>query len=332
MLRRWSAAIIACGVLEWSRPALAAEDDAKRQAQAQLHRGTQLWETDKPGACQSFRQGMAAYESATLLAWVAECDAIDGKLRQARAGYVRALALNVVRNKDNPKQLDSLRALVERKLQELEAQMEKVSITLDSRPDGLVIELDGEQLNSADLEGPIWVGRLSPHRLVARASGYEDVTVSGDTQLHVELRPLASREPSPAPVTAAVTARPAPEDAALPSSAPARLSLRRPVGYALGATGLVALGVAGYFGLETLASVNEAEKSCDRDGCEAPGLTKLAEARRSQNLGFVLAGVGVVAASVGVALVVTAPPRAPARVARLRLRLGPTSIVAAGEF
>ena len=90
------------------------------------------------------------------------------------------------------------------------------------------------------------------------------------------------------------------------------------------------LGTAGYFGIRTLALVNDAEEFCYPDGCEDPGLRYLEKARTAQTTGLVLLGAGLATVGAGVALGLTAKGPNPAdegkRTGEVGVTLGPTGI------
>lgn len=202
----------------------------------------------------------------------------------------------------------------------LAGQLKKVVIEVPSPPAGMVIKLDGTVLPAGALGTEI---PLDPgdHDLLVTAPGkkpWEQSKLSlgpSATTVHVRVE-LEDEAPAAAPPTAA----PATTTDATPQPAPALTDTRGPdtqaseqpssgggdtkrtIGWIVGGAGLVALGVAGYYGLTAISRKNDESKypagSQDR-------LTVYDQARTAQTWGFVFGGVGVAALGTGLYLVLT---------------------------
>jgi hypothetical protein len=75
----------------------------------------------------------------------------------------------------------------------------------------------------------------------------------------------------------------------------------------VGGTGLAALGMAGYFGVQTLWLVNEASPRCPGGSCDDTGYEMMRDASTAQTFGFVFAGIGAALLGTGIVLHATAP-------------------------
>jgi hypothetical protein len=225
----------------------------------------------------------------------------------------------------------------------LAAQLKKVVIEVPQPPQGMVVELDGSALPPGALgtEIPVDPG---DHRLVVTAPGkkrweqaklslgpsattvHVRVELQDDAPVPVSAAPASSATPEPDAATTASSGAPsspsaAPVQAEPPPSGPTTKMI---TGIAIGGAGVVALGVASYYGLTAIARKNDEGKypvgSQDR-------LTVYDQASTAQTWGFVFGGVGVAALGVGIYLVLTshapATPAASAASWRVLPAVGP---------
>lgn len=98
--------------------------------------------------------------------------------------------------------------------------------------------------------------------------------------------------------------------------------------YIAGATGLVALAVGSYFGLDARSKWNESEPHCPGDHCDDVGYGLSEDAQTSARIASVAFGVGLVGIGAATYLVLTSPRRDPlpgkgARGNRIRPGTGP---------
>lgn len=190
----------------------------------------------------------------------------------------------------------------------LAGQLKKVVIEVPSPPPGTVIKLDGTVLPAGVLGTEI---PLDPgdHDLLVTAPGkktWEQARLSLDasaTPVHVRVDLVDGASAAASPAT---TAADTPPQAAPPAEQPAtrggRADVERTLGFVIGGAGVVALGVAGYYGLTALSRKNDESKF--PDGSQ-DRLTVYEQARTAQTWGFVFAGIGVAALGTGLFLVLT---------------------------
>jgi hypothetical protein len=194
----------------------------------------------------------------------------------------------------------------------LAPQLKKVLIEVPSPPAGMVIKLDGTVLPPGALGTEI---PLDPgdHDLLVTAPGkkpWEQSKLSlgpSATTVHVRVEltdegpAMAPPPPAPAPNAVGTPDAETPPPAEQPPSAGAGDS-KRTIGFVIGGAGLVALGVAGYYGLTAISRKNDESKyaagSQDR-------LTVYDQASTAQTWGFVFGGIGVAALGTGLFLVLT---------------------------
>jgi hypothetical protein len=99
----------------------------------------------------------------------------------------------------------------------------------------------------------------------------------------------------------------------------------------VGGAGIVALGVAGYFGVKTLVLVNAASPHCPDGECDDEGYRMVEDANTAQTIGFVVAGVGAALVGTGIAICLTAPSDGAPRASAV-LRLSPGGAALGGTF
>jgi hypothetical protein len=160
--------------------------------------------------------------------------------------------------------------------------------------------------------------------VTVRAPGYRTerwnptVAAGSKNDVAITLVPESPPEPAttPAPVAATATgaaasSKPAatvpPEDRGVPGQKPASSS-QRTFAYVVGGAGVVTLGVAGFFGIQTLLLVNESNDHCDSSGaCDHEGIRLNRDAADAQTAGLVCAGIGAALVGVAAGLYFTAP-------------------------
>jgi hypothetical protein len=296
-------------------------------ARAQLRQGYALKQQGKCKEAVPFLQESARLDRQpkTLLN-LGDCELALGQLGAAQAHFVEARDL--ARQQGN----DSLKSIGEKRLQEVEKRMPKLTIDLaKGAPADTVVTRDGVEVGSVSLHTalPIDTGR---HVIVARGGGFErqfEITLAEGDSRSLEVTPIggkampkAAAVASDKPSTAASTA--SKKDASrAPSSAfqiegPASDrsessgSTQRTLGFVTMGVGAVGLGVGAFFGVRTLSRKNQAESMCtNANPCDDYGVLEyentLSYARNARNYSYIGLGVGGVAAVTGLILVLTAP-------------------------
>jgi hypothetical protein len=293
-----------------------------RQAIADLKSG------DWSGACGKFRKSMDLDPSVSTLANLAKCSEHDGKLATAWYEYQQALSL-LGEMSYGPQRRQALRQGIEKEQAALEPRVPKLRIVITPIPTGLELWRDGAVVSLSVVGEPLPVDP-GDHEVVARAPGLreERVRVSVESGQQVDatlvLEPDVSGPPPSAAArsagpTAAATAdstSASPSPSASPSvpgergaTSGEKGSMQRRIAVGVGGVGVVLVGAAGYFGLRTLNLVSEMHDQCRSSGgkCEPAVIETRDRAITAQSTGLGLAGAGLFAVGLGVALFVTAP-------------------------
>jgi len=280
--RRAALAIFICSVLvsgpAMADPAASSEDEAE---------AFDAGRTDE--ACDAFARSLKLYPKLSTLLNLALCQEAQGKTASAWRGFVEAGAwANDISQRER-------RDFANQHALKLERSLSRVEIRLPEGAAALVI--DGEPVPADRLLWPVF---LDPgaHAIEATAPGHvpyvASVTVppSFNEAIVVTIPPLRP-EAAPAPQPIA----PAP-----PSS---RLSARRVAGFAVGAIGILAVGLGGYLAGDALSKTTDLGTPC-AGGCDP-------SAARASEIGSVMAfGVGIVGVGLGAWLVAGSradPPR-----------------------
>jgi serine/threonine-protein kinase len=153
---------------------------------------------------------------------------------------------------------------------------------------------------------------LGEHNVEASAPGKRKfshtITLRERQRIAVEIAPLDDAVSSP-PTAMSSAVRPTPaasvERPVSPTTKPeSRSTLRRPLGYVIGATGIVALGVGTFFGIRAI-STNASSKDHCVDGCDADGARLSREALSQARIADVAVGLGLIGVGVGTYLMLT---------------------------
>jgi hypothetical protein len=238
--------------------------------------------------------------SGTLLA-LALCHEGEGRLASAWVEFTNVLAVTADTRPD--------RALVARAhVAELEPQLSKLTVTVPSalaHTPGLEILRDDVRLDPSAWGAPVPIDG-GAHTIEARGAGRKP------WRGRFEIAPARDRlvVEVPAWVEGANVTSPAVEPpplAAGPSRSTPPDVARQRWGAAIGAIGVIGLGVGAYFGVTALSKIHDAKAQCPAaPNCasEAP-VTLNAEGSRDATIADVALGVGVVAGAVGLLLVLT---------------------------
>ncbi len=261
-------------------------------------------------ACPKLAESHKLDPGGGTLLLLAQCHESEGKLASAWADYRDALAAAIRDNRaDRIARCKERLAIIEPKLSHL-----SVVVAPAAEVSGLVVTLDGVDLPRAawGTDLPIDPG---VHVVRATAPGH----VASEKKLTVGGAPVSER----------VTIDPlvaTPEPTAV--STPATVLVdegrsRRTVGWVLVATGAVALGVGGFFGLRAIDKRKQSDENCPADRCTALGVELNDSAKSAANVSNVALGVGLVAAIVGGGLILFAP-KPEKRAVSVTPTLGPT--------
>jgi hypothetical protein len=253
---------------------------------------------DWDGACAKFQASMDLDPAAGTQIRLARCDAHAGKLARAWADYQAALILNRALTSQGEERREELRQLVERELAALQPRVPRLRVVIRHRAPEMHLFRNGTPLPVAALDeelpvdpGTVEIAVEAPGYVVVRRSV---IAVEGQVvNVEIALEPVFDPGATPA--------------------GPAKMGGRRIAALALGSAGVVGLGVAVGFGVDTLNKVSESSRYCSPAPvvCMPTGGTLLSEASRSQKAGVVSLAIGGALLGAGVVLWLTAP-RAPA--------------------
>ena len=210
-------------------------------------------------ACPKLAESQRLDPGGGTLVNLAVCHENEGKTASAWAEFEEALAEAKREGRDDRERLSS------NHLQVLEPRLSRLQIVVpaSSRVKGLTVSLDG-----VVVEDPAW-GVVVPqdpgaHVVAARAPGFEDwkreVRLDTPGQLvAVEIPPLHPSEVAAAPAATAVI--PPPPGSIVPAARP-RAGAQRTVAYALGATGIIGVGLGTAAAILASAAYASSRRNC----------------------------------------------------------------------
>lgn len=337
MLKRYRPSLLGAAVF-FASGVVWADGGDPVAARAQLRQGYALKQQGKCKEAVPYLQESARLDRQpkTLLN-LGDCEVALSQLAAAQAHFVEARDL--ARQQGN----DALKNIGEKRLQEVEKKMPKLSITLaKGAPADTVVTRDGVEVGTVSLHTalPIDMGR---HVVVARGGGFErqfDVTLAEGETKNLEITPIggkalpkaaaaAGEKPSAAQKSASKDAPPASGSAfriegPTQDRAESSSSTQRTLGFITLGVGAVGLAAGGYFGARMLSKRTEASTMCtELNQCTAEGATEFEmtkrEARDARSYMYIGAGVGGAAALTGIILLLTAP-----KTTTTGWRVGPT--------
>lgn len=280
---------------------------------------------DVAAAVKSFEASQELDTSASTQMWLARCWVRQGALARALAAYETASTLNEQLTPINRR--DALGAQIQKELKELEPRVAILTVVLEPQGVDAVVSLDDARLvGDATLVDP------GIHQLSATAAGFKPLKVEiqlqpGRAVAHLRLEPAVAERDPVGPMRPAEPDRGArqgvpkstkPAPRILPS--PPEHGTKRKIAIGLLGSGVVAGGMAAYFGVHTLVLVSDA--ACDgNDVCSPAGGATIEEARREQTRGFVAVGVSALLLGIGGYLFFDSAPR-PRNAQQNQLRLG----------
>ena len=83
----------------------------------------------------------------------------------------------------------------------------------------------------------------------------------------------------------------------------------RPIALAVGAAGVVALGIGTYFGVTAVSKWNDSNSHCPGSACDAQGVSSAHDAKQAATISDVTVGIGVAAVAAGVILYFVGAPK-----------------------
>jgi hypothetical protein len=304
----------------------------EQEAKVFFEQGKSTFSQDATAACAMFARSVELKANASAQTWVARCLARIGRVASAKRAYESALQLNRETQRSPAKRL-MLEAQIRQEERELEPRIPSLMLSVSPIVDGLAVSVDEVMVAPAALGTalPVDPGR---HVVMVRAPGFtarrlELEVREGEGVVKTELT-LDPDQGEPAPVLRLPPATvasgssdekpdavprgplhgagaPGPQPADTPKDRGSSEATQRTIGWSLAAAGGVGLGVAAYWGIRTLQSVNEAD--CDAQWvCTPEGAKAIEQAGRIQTQGIAIAVASAVVTGAGLAVVVISKP------------------------
>jgi serine/threonine-protein kinase len=286
-------------------------------------------------ACTKFAESFRLESKTGALLALARCHEEEGKWASAWAEY--SMVVSRAAREGRP---DRAKGAAERAAR-LEPRLSTLTIKVPSAVReiaGLEVRRDGDVVDqgSFDVAIPIDGGE---HTVEASAPGRAawqtrvSVAKTGDKQT-IEIAELSSLPPAMPPPAAEAAAPARPADAASappeapspvepsplaraeapPTSQEVRHSGLRVAGVAVGAAGLVGIGVGTFFGLRAMKRKDDAASSCHGDVCDPTGKQLRLDAISDADASTVAFVAGGVLMAAGMTMFLLGPRSAPARV------------------
>ncbi|MBS2014674.1 MAG: hypothetical protein JST00_17435 [Deltaproteobacteria bacterium] len=264
----------------------------KATADALFRLGKELLDAGRAAeACPKLAESQRIDPRTGTLLNLAVCHEQEGKTASAWAEFNEAAAQSA-----NAKQPDREK-LARAHIEELEKTLSKIKVVLQLASQGIEVKLDGKVLRPAALGTPIPVDP-GPHTVEANAPLHKAwvrnvVIPKGPSLQAIEVPALEVEEPSPA--------------AAAPIGPQKKSDPWPAVGLALFGVGSAALGAGVFFGLQTVAKKDDAERECIGDRCSQRGLDIYDDARTAATISTITIGAAVVLIAAGAYLVLRPP-------------------------
>jgi hypothetical protein len=194
-------------------------------------------------ACLKFEESQRLDPSGGTILNLALCDEMLGKLARSWSEFNEATA--AARREGRQDRLDE----ATKHAHALEPRLSRLTIVVpeSARLDGLRVERDGRELGQGAWSTAMPVDG-GEHEVRATAPGktpfYARAAVAGEGDAVTVTIPALASQPTPV-----ISPASSPPPAVTLAPGPQRSDIRRPLGWTLGAAGLMQLGVAGYFGL-----------------------------------------------------------------------------------
>jgi hypothetical protein len=264
---------------------------------------------DCKAAVELFRKALAVKETPQLYLRIGNCQEKLGDLVAAQGSYERSLERATQQN------LGDVADVAREELEDLRPRVPTVSFTIKDTPRDLALKLDGLPLATSSVNTPLL---LNPgdHTVSAEARGRGvftktfTLTEKERATVAIEL-PEGSGEQDASPaVTSAPTAAPPPDGPPPDQTGPNIPVIALLAGGGAAVVGGVVL-LAVSFAKD--ADIDERCGGSDRPSCPSEDKAEIESDVSSvdlfRGLGFGLAGAGLVAGGIGVALLVTAPKK-----------------------
>lgn len=291
----------------------------KAAAEALFDAGLALLKAGKHAeACPKLESSQRIDPAVGTLMYLGECYARLGRTASAWAAFREASSMARALN-----QLDRAKTATERAAA-LEAELSYLRVTVPPTlsnveltvvRNGVVVPRDLYGVEVPVDPGPIEVKATARGReafsesVTLSAKDHKTVTLSGLAPIPGAEEPPATPEPETgAPPPQPGPAAPPSTGGTLATDVKSESGLSRTLPIALGAAGVLGLGIGTFYGIKAMNKNSDAEKSCSGATCrDQAGLDLTEEAQSAALVSNVAFGAGVVLLAAGVVLYVTAP-------------------------
>lgn len=281
--------------------------DKKATAEALYEQGkAMLRDGNYAEACAKFAASHEVDPSMGALLHLADCQEKRQQLASAWATWREAIAFSA-RTQDNR------RKIAEDKAKSLEARLPRIVFAAQNQPPGLQVRHNGEPVSLASFGVPLPVnpGEQKVEAVAPKKKAYLGIfTVQEGQTLTVQIPALQDEEsgaatPGPSSSAASSPGLPptssapvAPATTPAPAASPEGLN-RRTIGLALGAVGVVGVGVGTYFGLQARSKWQDSRPRCEGSRCDHEGALLAQDAQSSGNLSTISFALGAAALGAG---------------------------------
>jgi hypothetical protein len=300
-------------------------------------------------ACPKYAESQRLDPQLGTLLHLADCYEKAGMTASAWTMFKDAVEIATQRN-------DPRASKAKAKVADLEGKLPRLVVTLAGKaPSGIEVRQDGEVIGGAALGSPVPVDP-GKHNITAKAAGFKAWSTAVDvppgassTRVAVpelQAEPAAQVAPQPVPMAPAPTATPptaqvptalAPPPAVAPppaeAAAPDSGSTQRTIGYAVGAAGVVGIGLGTFFGLTMRSKLSDRDAVCGpaylcTRNDQVEQITQLTnDARSAGTSSWISFAVGGAALVGGIAIMLTAPSNESKTTSAIDLRpwIGPNN-------
>jgi hypothetical protein len=273
-------------------------------------------------ACPKLAESLRLDTGIGTMLYLAECYERSGKTASAWAEFREAQA-------SAAKESDPREKVAKERADKLEPTLSRLTVVVPPDADvlGLVLLRDGTAIGRAGwgIEVPVDPGS---HVIRATAPGRD----AQESTVDVGKEGARARFVVPVLATSPVIAPPAGARAPVDPPPDRRAgSSQRTIGISVAAAGIVGLGVATFFGVKALGTLDDSEAHCNERACDQDGLDLRDRSRTQANVSTIVFVVAGAAVAGGAVLWITAPTSRGVAVAPV---LGPSTggLAAVGRF
>lgn len=281
-------------------PAHARAQDAATVAEGLFREGIALLQKGEINeACSKLAESQRLDPSSGTLLNLADCHDKQGKTATAWAEFLAAARL--AKSQGRPERAVEAK----KRASELEGRLSHLRLVLSERVPGLRVELDAVTLEASALGSKIPV---DPGERVVRVSapGYQAASSKIEIGPERDFQTVTLPKLVPLPAKTRTSARPAgPRPVA--RSRPAVVRESPPLlAYAIGGTGVIALGTGGVFALLSRSAYSDADAECpSHSGCSSRAIALRDRAEVRANVANVAFGIGIVGVGIGAVLLLS---------------------------